>query len=84
MSVELMEVKRLIEQNTELIKSIISKKDTDCYLTVEEAASYAKISTQTIHRNKIKIGYSQPDRKVIIKKSDLIAWIDNFRTQKIS
>lgn len=80
---ELMEVKELIALNNKLLQTIISTKETECYFTVDEAAAFAKLSIQTIHKHKAAIGYSQPDRKVIIKKSDLIAWIENFRTHKI-
>ncbi len=80
---ELMEFKVLIERNNQLLERIISTKETESYFTVDEAASFAKLSVQTIHKHKAAIGYSQPDRKVIIKKSDLIAWIENFRTHKI-
>lgn len=74
----------LIQQNANLLQSIESNiKSFDTYLTIDEAASFAKLSTQTIHKHKSAIGYSQPDRKVIIKKSDLIAWIENFKTYKI-
>jgi excisionase family DNA binding protein len=48
------------------------------YLTVEEAAEFTRLSTQTIHKHKDAIGYAKPDRKIIIKKSDLEQWINNF------
>ena len=52
---ELMEVKELIERNNKLLESIIKSKDNDFFFTIEEAASFAKLSTQTIHKHKEKI-----------------------------
>lgn len=54
------------------------------YMTIDEAATFCKMSRQTMHKYKWHIGYSQPDRKILIKKSDLIAWLDNFKIQKIN
>ena len=51
------------------------------YMTIEEAAAFSKLSTQTLHKHKETIGYSKPDRKVLIKKEDLINWINNFYKQ---
>lgn len=81
---ELMEVKALIEHNNKLLQAIESSlRLHESFMTIDQAAEFAKLSTQTIHKHKAAIGYSQPDRKVIIKKSDLVAWIENFRTHKI-
>lgn len=73
------DMQELIEMVQE-IKTILSQNSTE-FMTIEEAAEYCKLSTQTIHKHKEQIGYSKPDRKVLIKKEDLINWINNFYKQ---
>jgi len=72
-------MQELMEMVTE-IKEMVKGSKVE-FMTIEEAASFSKLSTQTLHKHKDAIGYSKPDRKVLIKKEDLINWINNFYKQ---
>lgn len=65
---QLLREKAISEINTEILDS-------------NEAAAYLKMSTKTLQilRSKGEIAYSQYDKVVKYRKSDLDKWIDKYR-----
>lgn len=65
------------------IKTENASQVNDENLTVDEAAQFLKLSTPTLHRLKAagKIPFTKVGARVIYRRSQLIAWMNDKSTQ---
>lgn len=77
-------IKKGVRDELESIMSEMKSQTSPEYLDIEEAAQFTKLKVNTIYQKVCKntIPNIHVGRKVIFKKSDLINWIENQKTQK--
>ncbi|HMT71942.1 MAG TPA: helix-turn-helix domain-containing protein [Saprospiraceae bacterium] len=84
MNVDFAKMQADIEQNTNVLLSIVKKIEAisnDCYFNLKEAAKYMKLSESTLRRYGAEIPHFQRDRVILYKKSDLDNWIQKYKVK---
>jgi excisionase family DNA binding protein len=82
MLVDFQQMQATLEENTIKINRIMGKvaqlQPLDEWLTVKEAAKYAKFSERGFRRYIHEIKHSQRDAKILIRRSDVDRWLNEF------
>ncbi len=64
------------------VSEILRYVRDDCFLTCKQAAAFTRLSKRELLNASELIHYNPTGRKILFKKSELVAWIENSASKK--